>query len=169
MLRGGRVAILVVAALCACNRGSGLVQMDVDAEPGLVLDAVELSLTSQLEPGGAIHNRQVIPWPLKQSLSIGLYTPTSLSGVVWAHALGLRLGLPVAQAEPQSVSVSPGSASGPVHLRLVPVAIPGDGGVPAGDGGAPTDGGPPNDTGSPADAQLAGLGLPPRGGERGGR
>jgi hypothetical protein len=158
--------VLLAAALCACNRGSGLVRMDVDAEPGLMLDSVELSLTSQREPGGTIHNRQAIPWPLKQSLTIGLYAPTSLSGVVWAHARGLRAGLPVAEAEPQSVSVSPGSASGPVRLRLVPAVIPGDAGMPAGDGGAPTDGGPPNDTGLPADAQPGDAGrdqAPPPG------
>jgi hypothetical protein len=144
-------ALVLAAALCACSKGSGLVAMDVDAEPGLMLDAVELSLTSQQESGGAIHNQQVIAWPITQRLSVGLYTPVSVSGVVWAHARGLSGSLTVAEAEPQSVSVSPGAASGPVHLRLVggpPSA--GDGGAPASEAGVPGDGAPPPvDAGAP--------------------
>jgi hypothetical protein len=147
-----RFAGLLLLALCACNKGSALVRMDVDAEPGLPIDSVELSLTSQ-QDGGQVHNRQVIDWPVRQSLSVGLYLPTSVSGQVWARARGLRGGNAIAEAPPQSVSVSPGTASGPVRFHLV--GGPGSGADPGADGGRPpTDAGAPGDGGLPVDAVV---------------
>ena len=139
-------ALLVAVLLCACQKGSGLVRIELEAETGLVLDDVEVSVTSQRDGSGSL-NHQVIAWapPAGGPLAVGLYLPSSVSGLVWAHASGRRGGQPVAGAEPQSVSVSPGAASAPVHLRLTAGPAATDGGLPPGDAGPPPADGGNND------------------------
>jgi hypothetical protein len=140
-----RRALLAVALLAACDRaGQGLVHLELEAAPGVILDMVEVSVTTAMEPaaGQAALNRQTVAWApgADGKLSLGLYVSSSTSGLVWAHARGLRGGQEVASAAAQSAEVRPGKVSALVTLRLVAgAAPPGDAGAGPPDGGASKD------------------------------
>jgi hypothetical protein len=146
-----RLALLaLVAGAGACAKGSGLVEISVEADQRLLFDALEVSVSSQQDDAGHVYNRHVVSWS-GGSLSVGLYVDSSVSGTVWAHARGLRSSALVAAADPQRVAVRPGAASGPVHLQLKGIE-PGIGGS---DAGLLGDGSPPPGDGAPVSPDAA--------------